>query len=176
MTPEEMAVVEAAKAWEAKIPADSPINMWADPIDEALIDAVRALTPPEPELPPEPGEGAVVVAHQEFTSEVYQRVDSDEFTAEHRWYMAGQEHPRTWEQVCAGSTVERLRGDRDIAELAELAKDGALLNHHRSEACASDDDKPFATCQTPQCVRNRALLARFASLADTTTPAEETQP
>jgi len=164
MTPEETAVVEAAKAWAAQIPVGSGLYELADDLVRALADAVRALTPPKPELPPEPANHeAVLIRYRSPANrpEVAQRLDLFGPDLDQPWFVAGVEGGYSWAELHNDNdllSVDRLFPAADVAFLTDAAR--ALLD------ALDAGHQPL-----PSTVH--AVRTALASLAETTTPAEE---
>lgn len=102
MTPQERAVLEAAKAWAED--ADGP-DGWAGP-DRVLLEAVRALEPPKPAFPEEPTEPYTIVGNEwrrDVSHELFARMPTAQAERTYEWFDLLGAHPArpySWAELC----------------------------------------------------------------------------
>lgn len=166
MTPEEQ-VIEAAKAWHATGICDDAT--WGKE-EWALAEAVRALTPLAPPLPPEPEDLAAVritYTHSDASPDVAQRINIMA-EGDSRWFIAGSKG-RAWSWAELHSdpggvvSVELLLPASSVVDVA-LAREAAEALLANASAWCHDRHGEFAEfeeCKSPPCVGDRALLARL---------------
>lgn len=129
----EKAAIEAAKAWAEKLPACHEEALF--PAERAIVDAVRALEPPAPVLPPEePGDRTVirVLDRGGLLGEVVDVLERDDRLANYsprHWWRTGMPRAQTWDEVLQRGPIEILVPQaetfpRDLAgELVEVLRD-----------------------------------------------------